>query len=200
MGSIGFKFVAIFILLTHISFSQSSNKKELYYFQGEELTEIQFRKMSSTKVFVKKVENDSLIINNIFPRKNIVKLSSTQLEQVHSLLSKIIGAEFDNQKKIMIHLYCTDEKVYNDASYKRYWNWVKKNSDRYQSYLLGTKNSGIQQAKSEKIYMDDYNLLWNLFFRESDYDLNHLLLKPDGEVYVYFGLEDILNVLDWSVE
>ena len=36
--------------------------------------------------------------------------------------------------------------------------------------------------------------------KSSAFEINHLLIKPDGEIYIYYGLTNILDVLDWSVD
>lgn len=100
----------------------------------------------------------------------------------------------------MIHLYRNQNQIYEDADNTRYWDWIANNSAKYQSLLIGTKNSKINIDTSKRIYLDNYNVLENLFFSASKFEINHLLLKPNGEVYIFYGIDDILNVLDWSVD
>jgi len=48
----------------------------------------------------------------------------------------------------MIHLYSTnDVNIYKDSKNKNYWKWIKNNSNGYQSFLIGTKNSNIELNK-----------------------------------------------------
>lgn len=100
----------------------------------------------------------------------------------------------------MIHLYRNNENIYKDSKYKKYWKWIKRSSKQYQSFLIGTKDSQIEPNKKNHIYLDKKNLIEKLFFKSSDFKINHILIKPNGEVYIYFGLNDILHVLDWSVD
>jgi hypothetical protein len=196
------KNLTIIIILISIScFSQNSNKKYRYYFQNNEITKVEYESLDSRRVYTKKTENDSSIIENIYLHKNIGKLDSVQFQQITMYLSKIIGSEFKLEKKTMIHLYReNDNNIYKDSEHKKYWKWIKNNSNQYQSFLIGTKDSQIEPNKKNHIYLDQYNLLEKLFFQSSDFEINHLLMKPNGEIYIYFGLDDILNVLDWSVD
>ena len=101
----------------------------------------------------------------------------------------------------MIHLYRKkDDKIYEDSKFKKYWRWIKNNSQRYQAFLIGSKDSQIEEDNEQHIYLDNYNLLESLFFKSSAFEINHLLIKPDGEIYIYYGLTNILDVLDWSVD
>ncbi|MFD2823940.1 hypothetical protein ACFS5M_09680 [Lacinutrix iliipiscaria] len=191
----------IIFLISINCFCQNSNKKTYYYYQNNEIDKTVFESIDNRKYYTRKIENDSSIIKNIYNHKNIGILDSIKLKQITMFLTKIIGPEFNQEKKTMIHLYRKNNKnIYKDSKYKRYWKWIKNNSDRYQSFLIGTKDSQIEPNKQKHIHFDNYDLLEKLFFQSSQFKINHLLIKPDGEIYIYFGLDDILNVLDWSVD
>ena len=191
----------LIFLISITCFSQNFSKKTHYYFQNNQITKAEFESLDNRKIYTRIIENDSSIIENIYLHKNIGKLDSIQFQQITMFLTKIIGSEFNQEKKTMIHLYGNnDENIYRDSKYKKYWKWIKNNSNRYQSFLIGTKDSQIEPNKKNHTYLDQYNLLVKLFFKSSDFKINHLLIKPNGEIYVYFGLNDILNVLDWSVD
>lgn len=196
------KNLAALIFLISIScFSQNFSKKTYYFFQNNEITKAEFESLDDRRIYKRKTENDSSIIENVFLHKNIGKLDSIQHHQISMFLTKIIGSEFNQEKKTMIHLYHKNNKnIYKNSKYKKYWKWIKNNSNSYQSFLIGTKNSQIEPNKKNHIYLDQYNLLEKLFFQSSDFKINHLLIKPNGEIYIYFGLDDILKVLDWSVD
>jgi hypothetical protein len=191
--------IIFFISIT--CYCQNFKKKTYYYFQNKEITKSVFKSLDNRKYYTRKTENDTSIIKNIYSHRNIGILDSIKLKQITSFLTKIIGSEFNQEKKTMIHLYRNNDKnIYKDSKYKRYWEWIEINSNRYQSFLIGTKDSKIKPNKQEHIYLDYYDLLEKLFFQNSDFKINHILIKPNGEIYIYFGLNDILTVLDWSVD
>lgn len=184
-----------------MAFSQSNKKPVYFYFDNQEISKKEFEKLDERKIFIKEIEKDTAIIRNVYLHKNIGKLDSVQHYQINMFLQKIVGEDFSVQKKTMIHLYNkNDAKLYKDSKFKKYWKWIKNNSDRYQAFLIGTKDSQIEEDKKNHIYLDSHNLLKNIFFKNSDFEINHLLIKPNGEIYIYYGLNDILNVLDWSVD
>ncbi|GAA4901271.1 hypothetical protein GCM10023311_28700 [Flaviramulus aquimarinus] len=191
----------LIFLISIICFSQNSNKKTYYYFQNNEITKADFKSFDDRKIYTRKIENDSSIVKNIYLHKNTGKLDSVQHQQITMFLTKIIGSEFDQGKKTMIHLYRgNDKKIYKDSKHKKYWKWVKNNSNRYQSFLIGSKGLQIESNKEKHIYLDEYNLLEKLFFQNSNFKINHLLIKPNGKIYIYFGLDDILYALDLSLD
>lgn len=191
----------LIFLISITCFSQNFNKKTYYYFQNNEITKTDFDSLDNRRIYTRIIENDTSIIKNIYLHKNIGKLDSIHLRQITMLLTKIIGSEFNQEKKTILHFYSKNDKnIYRDSKYKKYWKWIKNNSSRYQSFLIGTKDSQIKPNKKKHIYLDQYGLIEKLFFKSSDFEINHLLIKPNGEIYIYFGLNDILHVLDWSVD
>jgi hypothetical protein len=193
--------IALLIALISItSYGQNLNKKSRFYFQNNEITKTEFETIDNRKTYTIRTTNDSLTSKTKYLHKNISKLDSIQLRQITMYLKKIIGFEFEQGKNTMIHLYRkNDINVYEDSKHKKYWNWIKK-SKKYQSFLIGTKNSKIKMVNQNHIYIDQLNLIERLFFQTSHFEINHLLIKPTGEIYIYFGMNDILRVLDWSID
>lgn len=196
------KFFFIIITLVSVnSYSQFLDKPHRYFFQNTEVSKTEFESYKSSKTYTRKVEDDAAITETLYLHKNIGKLDSLQHQQVTMFLSKIIGSDYKANKKTMIHLYRKEgTQIKKDSKQKKYWKWIKSNSKEYQSFLIGTKNSRINPEPENHIYYDSYDLLEKLFFKNSDFEINHLLIKPNGDLYIYFGLDDILNVLDWSTE
>lgn len=194
-------------ILFALFFSQiliSQNSKEVIYVNSnnQQISQKELNLLKETKkyVFLQEVENDTLLLKRVFVRKNYGELDSLQHEQIKMFLAKIIGSNFDGGKDIMIHLYTQKGKnVQKDKKHEKYWKWIEKNKDDHQAYLFGTKDSGITPDKENHMYIDTYNLLHNLFFTKSPFKINHLYIKPNGEIYIYYGGEDILGILDWSV-
>ncbi|MFV9550076.1 hypothetical protein [Algibacter sp. PT7-4] len=192
--------IFIFISINSI-FGQNSDKEVYYYFEDEKISKSYFETLNKEKIYTKKIENDSIIIQNIYLRKKVKTLDSVKLQQVKMLLTKIIGSDYSPEIKTMIHLYSkNNKKIFEDTKRKHYWRWIKRNSKRYQSFLIATKDFGIITDKKNHIYSDEYNLLENLFFNKSNFKINHLLIKPNGTVYIYFGMNDISSALDWSID
>ncbi len=190
----------IMVLFTNlIAFSQT--KSIYFYFENQEITEKQFENLDERKTFIKETTNDTVVLKNAYLHKRVGKLDSVQQYQINLFLKKIIGKKFSVNKKTMIHLYSkNEERMQKDADYKKYWKWISSNRSRYQAYLIGTKNSQVEEDMKNHIYVDSYDLLKNLFFKGSNFDINHLLIKPDGEIYIYYGMNDLLAVLDSSVD
>ncbi|HLT53331.1 MAG TPA: hypothetical protein VKZ97_05560 [Flavobacteriaceae bacterium] len=194
-------FFIIITLVSVNSYSQFLDKPHRYFFQNTEVSRAEFESYKSSKTYTRKVEDDAAITETLYLHKNIGKLDSLQHQQVTMFLSKIIGSDYKPNKKTMIHLYRKEgAQIKKDSKHKKYWKWIKSNSKEYQSFLIGTKNSRINPEPENHIYYDSYDLLEKLFFKNSDFEINHLLIKPNGDLYIYFGLDDILNVLDLSTE
>ncbi|WP_452225044.1 hypothetical protein [Lacinutrix chionoecetis] len=194
--------LTIFLILLLSQSALGQKQKNVIYIDSnnEIITLNEFQSIDKRKIYTSEVKNDTAVITTVHLRKNIGKLDSLEHQQVRMLLSKIIGTEIDENKNIMIHLYSKkDKQIIKDKKYKKYWKWINNNSGLYQSFLIGTKNSGITTNRKKQIFVDDYNLLKKLFFSSSNFEINHLFIKPNGEIYIYYGGEDILDILDWSV-
>ena len=191
---------AFIFFISIVSFSQS-NKHTFYYFQNQEITKSDFETFNPNKIYVKTIENDTAIVELVNLRKTIGKLDSISFRQVKMLLSNIIGDEFNPHKNTLVHLYReNNNNIYTDSQYRKYWKHIKSHSKKYQAYLLTNNESHRVEDKNEHIFIDAYNVLDKLFFQASDAQLNHFFLKPNGEIYTYFGIDDILDILDWSVD
>ncbi|WAC01398.1 hypothetical protein N7U66_15250 [Lacinutrix neustonica] len=74
------------------------------------------------------------------------------------ILAKIIGPEFNGDKNLMIHLYDKNtKKIKADLENERYWDWNKNNSHKYQSFLIGSKNSNVMEDAKNHLYLDQYD-------------------------------------------
>ncbi|MDT0295066.1 hypothetical protein ACFQ3R_05270 [Mesonia ostreae] len=191
----------LFLLFNFVAFSQSQGKPTYFYLENQEIDKDQFLKLDERKTYHKEVVTDTAIFVKAYQHKNIGHLDSLQHNQINLLLKKNIGEKYNSDKKNMIHLYSkNDDKIQEDAQFKKYWRWISMNRRNYQSYLMGTKNSEIKADEKNNIYVDSYDILRKLFFKDSDFDLNHLLIKPSGEVYVFFGMDNILSVLGYAAD
>lgn len=195
------KILVSFFLLAGLSSCGSKKKVNFVDHDNKPISRLKVLSLSKRENFVKETENDTAVIKQILPHRIIGKLDSVQHGQLNMFLEKILRTKFDRNKKTMIHLYRkNDGQIQKDSEYRKYWKWIGSHSDDFQAFLIGTKFSEIKEDPGNNIYADPYDQLENLFFRESDFNLNHLLIKPDGTVYVFYGLDDILGVLDWSVD
>jgi len=189
------------VLLIAMTFTANSQTKKIIYLYNKlPITEAEFKSLDERKSYTKVMENDTAIIKSSYPHKVIGKLDSLQHVQINTYLEKIIGKDFDKNKMTIIHLYDqNNEKIANDANHKSYWNYIKKNSKKYQTFLIGTKDSELQNDPKKSIYLDFEDIFKNIFFKDSEFALNHLFIKPNGDIYIYYGIDDILYVLDLSV-
>ena len=194
-------FTLFIILFSLMVFSQNNTKPVYIYLDNQEVSKEQYKQLDVRKFYTKEIEKDTAVIRNIYLHKIIGKLDSVQHVQINMFLQKIIGANFSVKKKTLIHLYNKNgDQLHNDAKYKKHWQWIRRNSDNHQAFLIGTKNSQIIKDVENHTYLDSYNLLHKLFFKKSDFEINHLLIKPDGKIYIYYGIDNILTILDWSVD
>lgn len=192
----------VFIALITLFIASCDSSKIIYFDQNNnEISSDEFNALNKNKVRVYTVEKDTAIIKRAYIlNKYIGQLDSVQQQQVAVSLSKIIGSKFDKNKNTMIHLYSEDsQKLKQDATYRKYWSWIKENSDDEQSYLIVGKNSGVETNEKRHIYKDKDNVIKKMFFSDSSSKMNHLYLKPSGEFYLYYGGADIIHVLDWSI-
>lgn len=192
-------FTLFFISLSNSLLSQNSKKIIYLNTDNIEITKKQYNTAHKKTTFNVETENDTVIIKKLYSRKNFVKLDSIYLNQIKGFLTKVSGAEFDKNKNTIIHLYRENNNIRKDIKYKKYWNYIKKHSNKYQSFLIGSKESGIKQDIKHHIYLDEKDFLNYLFFENSIFEINHLFIKPNGETFIFFGVDDILMVLDWSV-
>ena len=190
------------ILLNLLSFGQINNKKfKYFYFNNNLISEKEYNQLDKRKIYFKDIENDTAIIKKTYLNKKIEILNQDKFIELKLFLKELIGSNFDDKKKTMIHFYSKENLNFlEDSKLKNYWKWINNNSKKYQSFLIATENLQIKNAEKNHIYVVKNNFLQNLFFENSDYKINHLLLKPSGEIYIYYGIDDILNVLDWSVD
>lgn len=180
----------------------SQNAKKVIYldYDNKVLNKEQYDSFDERVIYTKKTENDTAVIHKVFLRKKVAKLDSIQHYQINMYLEKLIGKDFKSNKNTMIHLYNqNDEKIVNDANHKSYWNYIKKNSKKYQTFLIGTKYSELKNDPKKPIYLDSKDIFKNIFFKDSEFAINHLFIKPNGDIYIYYGIDDILYVLDLSV-
>jgi hypothetical protein len=193
------KITIVFLTLLVSSLSVGQIKKEVIYITSDSkiLTENQFRSLDRNKLRISRFENDTIIINEIMFRKIVCRLDSNEHEQINLFLTSTIGSEFDRNKNTIIHVYRdNNDDILKDLKNKIYWKWLKKKSKEYQSFLIGTKMFAVKTFKKRRTYIDKYDFLENLFFRNSISEINHLYIKPNGEVHIYFGEKNLMYVVD----
>lgn len=194
-----FKFISILITLL-VSFSllsQNNVKKTIYLFNNKEITQSEFNKLNLNKFFIKETEFDSIIVKDIRLNKILVNLNDKEKESFFKFIEKNTNKKFNKQKQTLIHFYSLKERIpKNDPNFRSYKNWLQDNSSKYQSYIFLKPNS---EKNRKRIFIDKDNFIENLFFSKSPFDINHIFINSKQEIYVYYGIEDLLFVLDWSV-
>jgi len=178
----------------------SQNKRETIYLDQYDfkISKKQFNSINKKEVYIKKIENDTLITKKIIYRKNIGTLKPKQHEQINQILFKIIGSSFDLKKNTMIHFYNKNSKALKkDLKNRSYWSWIRTNSHRIQAFLIASKESEI--IKGKHIFFDTSDLLRKVFFSNNEFNINHLYIKPNGDILIFYGDDDILKILDSSI-
>ena len=195
------KLTLAFYLLSFASLSQNQNKKIYYFFDDNPISKTAFDLLNKNKTYWLETKNDSSIIKKSYLHEKIFQLDSTEIKKMRIVLNKIIGSNFNPKLKTMIHVFKEKDKSFSKSlNNKKYFEYVNNHFDKYQYYFIGTKDSQIVPDDKNHTYIDYDNLLEKLFFQNSPFKINHLLFKPDGLVYLYFGLEDTLLVLDMAVD
>lgn len=186
-----------FFLFFIVAICHSQKKKTIYVdLNNEEISKESFNKATT---YLEVTENDTLIINKILSRKNYVKLDSITHKLIIDNLKLILENGLDENKIIMIHLYDkNDSKIKSEIKNKKYWNWIESNSTKVNSFLVGTKDSGIMNNPKKHLFYDNSDFIKTVFFQNSKFEVNHLCINPNGETYIYYGLDDNLHILDWS--
>ena len=166
-------------------------------FKGNYISEKKINSFLQDGFFSKTFENHATIDHKLYINTYDGKLTPTEYIQVKLMIEKIVTKEIDSNKTIVIHLYNkNDKKLLHDIKYKRYWNSLKKHPNRIESFLIGNNDSDIISNLKNHVYIDSYNFLVKSFFKNSELDFNHLVLKPDGTYKLYLGNYDILVILD----
>lgn len=187
-------------LFSFLSFSQT--EKNIIYQDkyGIQISEETFLQYDKVKNYIVKTENDNTITNKITPRLGFSQLNNNQLNIIHSKLKNLIGNEFNPKKNIAIHTFNKERKALKKAiNNKQYWDYIKytnTTNEKYQSFLVISKDSKEVKSNKRKVYIDNENFILNTFFSKSIFDINHIIIKPDGKLYTFYGNPDILMALD----
>lgn len=196
------KFIFLGIFLSLQVVSSQINRKHIYLDENNDKISLEeFTSIDKTNCYIKKVQNDSLVMHKVINRIITKRLDSIQNQQINNLLEQIIGKKFNREKFTMIHYYDNNDSVLKKSKEnKEYWRWVKRNSKQYQSFLIGSKNSGVNKNIKQHLYIDYNNRIKNIFLYNSDFTINHIYIKPNRGYKIYFGDDDILKILDFSVD
>ena len=192
----------IFIIILLISFTNIYSQKKKLYFDNynNEISFKRFEELKEKNIEIQWAENDTILIQKIFYKQKVVKLDSIQLKQVQQFLSKIIGEDYTYEKRTVIHLFDSPNNVFKKSiNYKKYWNYIRRNRKKLQSFIIGTKNSGIQKNKNFYVFLDQYDMLRKLFIPDSMFEINHIFIEPNGINKIFYGYDDILTMLDFSI-
>jgi hypothetical protein len=191
-------FEIIICFVSTNTFGQVAKKTIKYVdLKGNYISEKKYNSYLKDGFLSKPFENYATIDHHLYMNTYEGKLTPPEDAQVKLMIEKIVAKEIDINKTILIHLYNkNDEQLQHDINYKRYWNWLKKNPNRIESYLIGNKDSGIVPNPEKHVYVDSYNFFYNTFFKKTELDYNHVVIKPDGTYKLYHGNYDILGVLD----
>lgn len=194
--------VAVLILFLCQSAICQQDKEIIYVdSNNREITKRQVKFIHPSKIYIEETETDTTLIKKVFLRKHLAKLDSAEYARIKAFLAKTIGPGFDENKNTMIHFYGKNNgEIKKAMEYKKYWNWIMINSDDQQAYLFGSKKTGLQTDREKHFYIDPNNTIDKMFFSDSKFENNHVYIKPGGEVYIYYGGDDILAYLDWSLD
>lgn len=179
-----------------------SQKNDTTYIDldGKKVNRIQFDALEQSNIRVVIHDFPFKLTKIAFSKRNVGQLDSIQTSQISMYLQKIIGPEYDKSKKTLLHLYKQNSEQISEASKeKKYWSHYKDRKE-FQAFLLVSKSSGMVKNEKKHVYSDEYGLIENLFFKKSKYDINHLVIKPSGEIYIFYGTSNLSYILDYSLD
>ena len=133
------------------------------------------------------------------PSNNIShgKLDNTQKTQVLSLLDKISNSKINRKGKIVLHFFKNETSdLKSTIENKKYWKWVRKNTNAITSLVLIDKDLDIKTNPEKNIFKDEYDIVNRIFLKHSDYSTNHIILHQDGSFNIIYGKYDIIRILD----
>lgn len=195
------KFYLLIILIITIKSNSQSVQKHIYLDNyNNKLTSEKFNELRTKNVTIQKTHKKDISIQKILYKQKVVELDSIQLNQIQQLLEKMTNNSFSETKNTMIHIFESNNEIYSQSiENKRYWRWIKTNRKRTQAFLIGSRDSNIVTNSKKNTYVDELDILKKIFFTDSRFKINHIYLEPNGTVKVFYGYDDILKILDYSV-
>ncbi|SDR66310.1 hypothetical protein [Christiangramia echinicola] len=195
------KFYLLIILIITIKSNSQSVQKHTYLDNyNNKLTSEKFNELRTKNVTIQKTHKKDISIQKILYKQKVVELDSIQLNQIQQLLEKMTNNSFSETKNTMIHIFESNNEIYSESiENKRYWRWIKTNRKRIQAFLIGSRDSNIVTNSKKNTYVDGLDILKKIFFTDSRFKINHIYLEPNGTVKVFYGYDDILKILDYSV-
>ncbi|TYB73177.1 hypothetical protein [Bizionia myxarmorum] len=191
-------FTLIFCFPTTDCLAQNADKKIIYKnLDGKKICKRKFRNKIKPAVFVKTTETDTYIIKRLSNRIVDGQFSSINQESFYREIENIVQQKVDPSKKLVLHYYKKQNEAFEkDVADDLYWDFIKRNSSEFASYLIVSKDSNIPADADKNVFVDGNNYLESEFFTESDSELYHMLLRPDGSYKLFYGSFDIVYILD----
>jgi len=66
----------------------------------------------------------------------------------------------------------------------------------YRTFTILWKKVLRNKNKKNRSFYDEKKIIQQLFFSFSDYEINHVIIKPSGEFTIYYGDYNMCYILD----
>jgi hypothetical protein len=193
------KYIFIFCF-TAVLTAQTKRDTTLYKYGNIYMQEAMFNKLNPYKVYVIDFVTDSTVTKEAFSRNVEVELDSLQFIQIKTHIAKLTSQKYNPNKTAIFHLFSGDTNEANKIFHnERYWNFQEEHNFPVQSFILSEKDVALKDEPSNFFYLDERQFLEKLFFKNSIFNINHLIIKPDGNMLLIYGIQDIGYPLDIAV-
>ena len=178
-------------------FSSFAQRKQTVYLNADSITitKEEYKTARDFEFSKEKIKTDTSTIYKLKSKRAYGFLDEKNKILLFSILDKLSTETTNINTKIFIHNFNRNEKrlktaINNDC----YWHYVENKHDNCTSFLLTNKPD--TKKKNSRTFYDEKKLIHQLFFSFSEFEVNHVIIKPTGEFTIYYGTYDICHILD----
>lgn len=186
--------ILLFLLLFLNGYAQ---KKKTVYINADSIiiTKKEYKAANNNLFSKEKVTTDSLITNRLKSKRAYGFIIAEYKKLLFSILDKLSNETTDRNSKIFIHNFSNLKKPLKKAEKNKcYWDYLNANQKKYTSFLITSLPS--LKTKKNRTFYDEKKIIQQLFFSFSDYEINHVIIKPNGEFTIYYGDYNMCYILD----
>lgn len=186
--------ILLFLLLFLNGYAQ---KKKTVYINADSIiiTKKEYKAANNNLFSKEKVTTDSLITNRLKSKRAYGFINAEYKKLLFSILDKLSNETTDRNSKIFIHNFSNLKKPLKKAKKNKcYWDYLNANQKKYTSFLITSLPS--LKTKKNRTFYDEKKIIQQLFFSFSDYEINHVIIKPNGEFTIYYGDYNMCYILD----
>lgn len=172
-------------------------KEEIYY--DENLNEISLKEFNNTKsnfILVKKTDNSIKKIS--IKTEKHGSLNKKELKLFKNYLSKITKTITNNEDIIVLNFnYSFDCHCQYFLEYvKKYKRKIMREKNVKQFFISNNNELPIYKKKHIKSYLDQKNIIKQLFDKNFSDLIKYIIIKPNGDFYLYRGRYNYKSILE----